>query len=277
MSLSKITAIDTQSGKWKLILFTTFFAFVFTNIFQPFGIYTGNIEQNITVFIEIIIALTSLLGTLIFSQFLLRRLFNLTEFSYLNLTVWFLFESVLIATLWAVLSVLIDGLITGFISIWVECWVECVILIAPPYFAAIFLLNYKEKKESIDQLRNEINKNKINPNQIIAFKDTSGKEKISISLKDLLAIESNDNYVTIYYRFDNSIEKYLLRNTIKNLEEELKQLKVIRCHRSYMVNPSNIIKKEKNQKGLSLFLKDLEGKTIPVSKTYFSEVEKIVL
>jgi len=272
---NKITSLDSKKGKWNLILITGIFAFIFTNVFEPFGIYNSPNKNGFEIFLEINIALLSVVGTLALSQFFIRKMFGIKHFTYFTIVFWFMFESFFIGAVWTLLTVLIDGNNSSVINLWVTNIIECIFLIGLPYFATLVYLTFKEKAKTVNYLQKEINKEKINPDTIISFKESSDKEKLNLRLKDILYVESSDNYVVIYYRFNQTIEKVILRNTIKNLEAELQPYQIIRCHRSYMVNPINIIKKEKTNKGFNLFLKGVENTTIPVSKSYNSELEKI--
>ncbi len=271
----KLTSIDSNKGKWNLILITGIFAFIFTNVFEPFGIYNSPNKNGFEIFLEINIALLSVVGTLALSQFFIRKMLGVKHFTYLTIVFWFMFESFFIGAVWTLLTVLIDGNNSSVINLWVTNIIECIFLIGLPYFATLAYLTFKEKTKTVNYLQKEINKEKINLDTIISFKESSDKEKLNLRLKDILYVESSDNYVVIYYRFNQTIEKEILRNTIKNLEAELQPYQIIRCHRSYMVNPINIIKKEKTNKGFNLFLKGVENTIIPVSKSYNSELEKI--
>ena len=277
LSNTKLTSLDSNKGKWKLIFITGIVAFVFINIFEPFGIYSIPNKNEFEIFLEIGIALLSVTGMLTLSQFLLRRILNIQRFTYLTIVYWFIFESILIGAVWSLLTVLIDGGIdTPFFNLWITNIIECVFLIGLPYFATLFYLGFKEKSRKVALLQEEISKEKINPGAIVSFKENSNKEKLDLRLEDVLYIESNDNYVVIHYIINQKTEKSLLRNTIKNLEKELQPYGIVRCHRSYMVNTLNIIKKEKTPKGFNLFLKSDENAIIPVSKSYTSEMEKII-
>ena len=85
----------------------------------------------------------------------------------------------------------------------------------------------------------------------------------------LLFIESADNYTTLHYLNKSKQSHFLLRNSLKRLEEQLEDTSLVRCHRSYMVNMDKvkILKKEKG--GIMLELDEENTPDIPVSKTYY--------
>jgi hypothetical protein len=274
---TEITAINSKNGKWSLILITGAFAFIFTNIFEPFGIYNSQNKSSFEIFLEINIAILSVVITLIFSQFIIRKITGIKHFTYLTIVAWFFFEAFLIGAIWALLTILIDGGVSSVINLWVTNIVECIFLIGLPYFAAISYLSFKEKNSKVILLQEKLNKKKTHPNTIISFKGSSNKEKLSLQLKDVLCVESDDNYIVLHFTANQQLEKIMLRNTIKKLEVELHPYGIIRCHRSFMVNPANIARKEKTPKGFNLFIRGFEQLVVPVSKSYTSELEKILV
>ena len=273
---TKLTAINSNKGKWKLILITGVFVFIFTNLFEPFGIYNSLDKSEFEIFLEINIAIIGVVASLTFSQFFIRKVFRLESFTYLNIVFWFLIESIIIGVVWTLLTTLIDGS-SLFLALWFSNILESIFLIGLPYFASIIYLSFCERNRAVIHLQDQINKEKIDPNTLVCFKENSNKTKLSLRLGDLLYVESSDNYVVIFYSKGNEIEKRVLRNTIKQLEQELTPYDIIRCHRSYMVNPINISRKETTSKGLNLFFKKFEKLVVPVSKSYTSEVERVLL
>jgi hypothetical protein len=273
---TKLVSINSNEGKWKLILITGVFVFIFTNIFEPFGIYNSEDKSGFEIFLEINIAIIGVVSSLTFSQFFIRKVFRLYSFTYLNIVFWFILESIIIGLVWALLTTLIDGSSPLFFNLWFINALEAIFLIGLPYFAAIAYISFSEKNRIVTHLKDQLNKEKIDPDTIISFKEHSNKTKLSLRLVDVLYVESSDNYVVIFYSIGDKLEKAVLRNTIKQLEKELKPYEIIRCHRSYMVNPINISRKEKTTAGLNLFFGKFEKIVVPVSKSYISELEKIL-
>ena len=273
---TKLTAINSNKAKWKLIFITGLFVFIFTNIFEPFGIYNSIDKSEFEIFLEINIAILGVVASLSFSQFVVRKVFRLESFTYLNIVFWFLIESTIIGIVWTTLTTLIDGTSPLFFDLWFSNITESIFLVGLPYFSSIIYLSFIDKNRAVIQLQDPINKEKIDPNTLIEFKENTDKIKLSLRLGDLFYVESSDNYVIIFYANGSKIEKRVLRNTIKQLEQELKPFEIIRCHRSYMVNPINISRKEKTSKGLILFFRKFEEIIVPVSQSYTSELEKLL-
>ena len=108
---------------------------------------------------------------------------------------------------------------------------------------------------------------------LIAFLDEKGEFKISIVLENLLYVDSADNYATIHYLNKGKLSHYLIRNSLKWIEENLtKETSLVRCHRSYIVNLDNVKVLRKTKEGIYLELDLLNVPDIPVSKTYYERV-----
>ncbi|HTF16762.1 MAG TPA: LytTR family transcriptional regulator DNA-binding domain-containing protein [Chryseolinea sp.] len=103
--------------------------------------------------------------------------------------------------------------------------------------------------------------------------DTS--ETIDLHLSDLLYVEASDNYSTLYWKNGNGLEKKVLRINLKNMEAQLNNGFIVRCHRSYIVNINAITHVRGNANGYKLNVRDTEI-TVPVSRAKGKEViEKI--
>jgi DNA-binding LytR/AlgR family response regulator len=98
--------------------------------------------------------------------------------------------------------------------------------------------------------------------------------RFSVKMENLLYLEASDNYVSIYYLNKEKVSRFMLRNTLKTLEEDLKGTEMVRCHRSYMVNYEKvkIIRREKD--GVRLELDLPSAIDLPVTKTYMENVMK---
>lgn len=108
---------------------------------------------------------------------------------------------------------------------------------------------------------------------VTILSDTS--ETIDLRLTDLVYIESSHNYSTVFWKTAAGLEKKILRIYLKNIETQLNNSFIVRCHRSYIVNINAITHVTGNTNGYKLSLEGTET-TIPVSRSKGSEViEKI--
>ncbi len=110
-------------------------------------------------------------------------------------------------------------------------------------------------------------------NEITLHSDTS--ETLTMNLPDLLFIQADDNYSTVYWMHEGVVQKKLLRANLKSIETQIDNAFTIRCHRSYLVNVHAISNITGNANGYKLRIKDSEY-YIPVARPKGKEVmEKI--
>jgi DNA-binding LytR/AlgR family response regulator len=140
-----------------------------------------------------------------------------------------------------------------------------------PYSISWLYFSWQDKKEQIDRLA-DVQAFSSNTRNMIPFYDDKGVLKFSIKKENLLYIESAENYVNVCYLNKNKVSKYLLRDTLKKIEENFKGTDIIRCHRSYMVNFDKVKVIKKDKDGLRLELDNPSVIDIPVSKTYVNPV-----
>jgi DNA-binding LytR/AlgR family response regulator len=140
-----------------------------------------------------------------------------------------------------------------------------------PYSISWLYLSWRDKKEKIDRME-EITSISGSPKEMIPFFDDKSVLKFSVKKENLLYLESTENYINICYLNNGKISRYMLRDTMKKMEEKFAGTEIIRCHRSYMVNfdKVKVIRKEKD--GLKLDFDNPQITDIPVSRTYVDNV-----
>lgn len=111
-------------------------------------------------------------------------------------------------------------------------------------------------------------------NKSIDFFSENNSEVLSIQVINVAFIKSADNYVEIVYKDDDSFKKKLIRNTLKNVELQIKPYSnFIRCHRICIVNLHHIEKLNSNFGRHFLTLKGYQ-EFIPVSRQYLLKLKE---
>jgi len=140
-----------------------------------------------------------------------------------------------------------------------------------PYFLYV---SYLHIRDTIKSLKNNAATSKNHVKTEVALKDENDVVRLVLKTENLLFIKSADNYVEVHFLENSILSKSLLRTSIKKLETAFSTTPIIRCHRSFIVNTSNIELIKKTSSGYVLKLKELPTLTIPVSKSYLSEFRK---
>jgi hypothetical protein len=113
-------------------------------------------------------------------------------------------------------------------------------------------------------------------NRFIELNSDNDSDNLKILLSELVFIKSADNYVEVGFLEGGEFKKKMIRNTLKNIEQQLKEFNnFIRTHRSSIVNMKYISKLNKNFNTYWLSL-DETKEIIPVSRQYLMAVKELL-
>lgn len=103
----------------------------------------------------------------------------------------------------------------------------------------------------------------------ITLFDNAGVIKLSLTQDKLYYIESDDNYVKVWYTDSSgAMKQYMLRCRLKTIEESFLDSDLVRCHRKFLVNINKVEVLSSEKDGYYLTLDAARVEPIPVSKTY---------
>ncbi len=261
---NNFSLLDKKGNRYLLILVVCIFSVIFLNLFQPFNIARWYSDSGFIQFLRLSSYGFIIAVVFLFTQFPLRKIFKIQQFKIKSYLLWLIIEIALINLVYIFLygnpignfkNDLVFSLKYTLLSIWL------------PYSFAILIVYFKNHREEIESLKSKV----VIPSEkrLIVFKDENGKIKFSVQSSDLLLLESTDNYVSVFYILQNKVQRKLLRNTLKNMEEMLKENAIVRCHRSFMVNPVNVEFMQKESKKFNIKIKHID-RSIPVSEKYSS-------
>ena len=136
--------------------------------------------------------------------------------------------------------------------------------------------SYSRKRKKAIKGEKYVTRKKKNPSvkkvDLIVFKDDKGIVCFSIQMESLFYIESDTNYITIFYANQGKLEKYLMRSSLKMVLEQNADDNLVRCHRSYIVNFEKVKLYKKDKEGGTIELSNDALPSIPVSKSYIENV-----
>jgi hypothetical protein len=112
------------------------------------------------------------------------------------------------------------------------------------------------------------------PSQPIEFISENSTENLLLLPEEVAFIKSADNYVEVGYYLDDFVKKQLLRNTLKNIEEQLQAFPdFARCHRSCIVNIRRVEKLDLKNQSSFLIISGYD-EPIPVSRQYLLKIKE---
>lgn len=247
------------------VLFATLFAYIFINIYRPFG--SGewyNISSAEFIFYSGLLVIAGMLVVLlsrVFLMFLIKKKKPVTIRYYILMIAG---EILLMAAMYAFLEkfTMHDPRSFGFLFYLALQNTALILLI--PYVISLLFFAWKEKSISLNNLLNQVR----HSSNFISFHDDKGILRISLKLEDLLFLESSDNYVSIKYLHNNQLKSVLIRNTLKNIEKTFENSTLLRCHRSYIVNTKRVGMVKKEGTAMKLLIESPNNEKIPVSRGY---------
>jgi hypothetical protein len=110
---------------------------------------------------------------------------------------------------------------------------------------------------------------------LMRFVDSTQKLKLMIASSAVLYVEADENYVHIRYMEGEKQKDYPLRASMKSLEELMQKHGLIRCQRSYYINPQHVKVLRRDKDGMISAELDIPNqKSIPVSPRYYDSLSK---
>ena len=268
--------IHERKNTIHLILFTAFFALIFINVFKPFGSrsWYPNISDLTYFIFSSLIVLTGML-VVVLSRLLMGLYTKRNGITYIKYIIWVAAEILAMSLFYALFTKYIpkEGVNKDFIITLQEAIKNSSLVLLLPYAMAWLYFSWKDKNHLLEKITQAATPVESPKKGLIRFPDEKGELKISIMVESLLYIDSADNYATLYYLNKSKITNFLIRNSLKWMDENLsKDTPLVRCHRSYIVNLDKVKVLRKTKEGIFLELDALNTPDIPVSKTYYDRV-----
>jgi len=265
-----------KSNVTRLILLTAVFALLFINIFKPFNSteWYKNISEMKYFFFSSLLILTGMLVVVI-SRLIMMRYTRKHELFVWQFALHVFGEVVSMSFFFTVYAVIFPraGDQRDVLDIFFQSSINTAWMLLLPYSILWLYFSWLDKSALIEKLKNKTPDTEGLKRNLIAFPDEKGELKISIDMEHLLFVESADNYATIHYLNQAKHSQFLLRNSLKWMDENLtKDTSLVRCHRSFIVNLDKVKVMRKTKDGIFLEMDALNTPDIPVSKTFYQRV-----
>ncbi len=127
-----------------------------------------------------------------------------------------------------------------------------------------------------EDINNKLKENKSKEEKLVHFKSDYVKDNLSIKANLLILIRAANNYVEIFWKEGTSIKSQMVRTSLKNAEDLIKEHKYIfKCHRSFIVNINYIDKIEGSIQGYKIFFEGVNF-SVPVSKNFAYKLSHLI-
>ena len=262
------------------VVFVMTFSFLFMAIYTPFSNtvwfdVSNRLDLGMTVAFYIVAV-----SIMLVSKMLMNAMQHRICFTYAKYIMWVVVEILAIALFYThFTNVYVQPEDYDAVNILTKALGCILLIVAIPYTILTLYAAYRDKTEELEILQYEMSLNEepsVSYPSLVNLYDYNGTLKLTINADSLYYMESQDNYVKIYYENQGKLLSYMLRCRTKAIEENLADTSMVRCHRSYMVNVMKINHIKKGGKSRYIVLANEQIKPIPVSKSYFKNlVEKI--
>lgn len=109
------------------------------------------------------------------------------------------------------------------------------------------------------------------------FYDSNHNLKLVVMSDTVLYIAAEENYIHVFYLDNDKVKSYVLRSSMKAVDELCLSNGLVRCHRSYYINPSHVKVLRKDKEGVVYAVLDADDvRDIPVSKKFYNNLADLL-
>lgn len=263
--MNKFPSIMTAlRGNLSFVVALPLFWLSFVLLYQPqmwvklLDMETASLNFNATIIMCI------LLGVVLISRGILLAVHNTLRMNWSRIIQWELCEVLAMSMFAALYVTLMYHGEYPYFHVVGKCLYALLLTMIYPYVVLNLAFAYVGEKEK-----------EVYDDSLMRFVDNTQKLKLMIASSAVLYVEADENYVHVRYIEGERVKDYPLRTSMKSLEELMQKHGLLRCQRSYYINPNHIKVLRRDKEGMiSAELDVANQKSIPVSPKYYETVAK---
>ena len=283
-----------------LILLIVIFSIIFMLLYEPFSLATWFSTSQTLPFSITILFYVAAIVIMIISRSMMYALQDRYILTITRYLWWLISENIAISLLYTIFTItLFPKSGVHFPDVGVRALGCVTIILTIPNVIILFYAAYRAKCEEFEaasyqlqRLREECRRLELMTKhekerreeavtqaaaidrapRMINLHDNNGTLRLTISEESLYYLESEDNYIKVYYKHNDKIASYMLRCRTRSIEEHLKGTSMKSCHRSYMVNINKIRFVSEEHRLYFITLDDDSIRKIPVSRSYYDSI-----
>lgn len=276
--------IYKRSNQITMIIFVPIFALFFIALYSPFDFdridsdahFLSWLNVSRELLVQLITIFLILIGMAVaaISRWLMALYTRKRQISYVHYIAWIACE-ILVMTLMFTIVALFTDTNKGIITLFKNSLIKTFLMLLIPYTLCYIYFIWQERVAQLRMLRERIAEDEtaLQAAYVQIF-DEKGEMRLSVRREHLLLIESADNYICVWYTNNNTPKKVLVRNTLKQVAEQLASTHIQRCHRSYLVNLDHVKVLRREKEGIFVELGIVGVPDVPISKTYSDSIQK---
>jgi len=265
--------LTTRKNTIIQIAFTTIFAYIFINIYRPFGYDNWFKIQAWELMLGSAVVVVAGMIVVIISRIILSYLKRTHEIT-LAFYIWLIAAEIFfMGVFYTSLEIFILKDERSFVALMFNAVQNTALILLIPYTLSILFFAWSDIKKKLDHVALQFK----DPSELfIPFKDEKGILRITLKCLDVLYLESNDNYVVVNYLDNEKRKSVMIRNSLKNIEKELKDYPIFRNHRKYSVNIKRVKQLRKAKKGYEIVMNTEKEDVLPLSISYEKKILELM-
>ncbi|MBO5331099.1 MAG: LytTR family transcriptional regulator [Alistipes sp.] len=276
--------IYKRSNQITMIIFVPIFALFFIALYSPFDFdridsdahFLSWLNVSRELLVQLITIFLILIGMAVaaISRWLMEIYTRKRQISYVHYIAWIACEILVMSLMFTIVALFTDTN-KGIITLFKNSLIKTFLMLLIPYTLCYIYFIWQERVAQLRMLRERIAEDEtaLQAAYVQIF-DEKGEMRLSVRREHLLLIESADNYICVWYTNNNAPKKVLVRNTLKQVAEQLASTHIQRCHRSYLVNLDHVKVLRREKEGIFVELGIVGVPDVPISKTYSDSIQK---
>jgi hypothetical protein len=206
-----------------------------------------------------------LFGVMLLSRGILMVVSSVYRLTWLRFVAWELCELIVMSMFSALYVTLMYHGEMAYFYVVGQCFYWLILILIFPYVIFNLMFAYLAQSESMPE----------EDESLMRFVDNTQKLKLMIASSAVLYVEADENYVHVRYLEGERVKDYPLRASMKSLEQLMLKHGLIRCQRSYYINPLHVKVLRRDKEGVIVAELDVANqKSIPVSPKYYDSLAK---
>ncbi len=134
----------------------------------------------------------------------------------------------------------------------------------------------KTHLHTAQKINRKLQENREIDENLVHFVSDYQKDSLSVKVSQILLIRSAGNYIEVFWKQGAEASHQMVRYSLTNAEELLKEYKfIMRSHRSCLVNINHINRVEGNSQGYRIYFEMIDF-AVPVSKNYVNKLRELI-
>ncbi|MCR4859541.1 MAG: LytTR family transcriptional regulator [Bacteroidales bacterium] len=250
------------------VLLVPAFFLIFSFLYNPFGMKEYYQIGGMGFGFHFLMLACILLAVLAITRLVFSAIYKHTSFLWWHYVIWCFGEVFVYSLFMALYTTLFRGGGSSYFSVLSTCFKFAYLILVFPYLFFCLLQIIHNKDVDLNAEPTET---------LVKFYDEHKRLKLTIDPSAIICIQADANYVIIRYMDAERIKEFILRASMKSVENTVSQHGLVRCHRSYFVNPKYVKLLSKSKEGMiSAELLHPEVPSIPVSKHFYKQLSELL-